>query len=401
MKGGIPISAQVESRRRIWKFIVYPLLLLIAALFLYLSISGQAMDTGGSPIRVFGYLIAPVHTSSLEPALSEGDAVLIDGTPVDQIQAGDIIVYHGSNAFPQIARVSSSREVLGVPYYTVQGGSEDEAVAAGYIYGTVHRYLPYAGSLLDFLDTTVGTFCCIGAPLLLLILLEIISSIRRAKRQIRAKVQDGDDAEVSPLREEEALSSIRDSSEGEQTTYQGGSFSPQYAYRPQQAAAGTFTFTPVISDPDPSPEQEVQEQPLSNPESDTTEMAAEDRTESDTHSDVVQETLPQQESVPPDPMDKKLSLTLGVDETSEFTVNGINIVYEDDTLNLDVDPKGAPMRIRVRMRDDEAQLLLKTEEKTTRFDILNREGKPRRISISGKDAEEPVAKPIAQSTQEE
>lgn len=356
------------------------------------------MDAGGSPIRVFGYLIAPVHTSSLEPALSEGDAVLIDGTPADQIQAGDIIVYHGSDTFPEIARVSSSREVLGVPYYTVQGGSEDEAVAAGYIYGTVSRYLPYVGSLLDFLDTTGGTFCCIGLPLLLLIILEIVSSIRRAKRQIRAKVQEENDVEAHPLCEEEELPSILDSSEGEQTIYREGSFSPQYAYRPQQAA-GTFTFTPVISDPDPSPEQDVREQPLSNPESDAAEKVAEGHAESDTHSDMVQETLPQQAG--PDPTDKKLSLTLGVDETSEFTVNGINIVYEDDTLNLDVDPKGAPMRIRVRMRDDEAQLLLKTEEKTTRFDILNREGKPRRISISGKDEEEPVAKPIAQSTQEE
>lgn len=400
MKGGIPISAQVESKRRIWKFIVYPLLLLTAALFLYLSISGQAMGTGGSPIRVFGNLIAPVHTSSLEPSLSEGDAVLIDTTPVEQIQAGDIIVYHGSNSSPDIARVSSSREILGVPYYTVQGGSEEEAVAAGYIYGTVSRYLPYAGSLLDFLNTTVGTFCCIGLPLLLLILLEIISSISRAKRQIREKRSDEEDVGAPPLREEGFQSSIPDSPEEEPTTYQRGSFSPQYAYRPDQAMTGTFTFTPVSFESEPQAEQGVQDQPSPDPVADPPEMAAENHIEPETYLNVVEQEPTEKEAVQPEPVDKKLSLTLGVDETSEFTVNGINIVYEDDTLNLDVDPKGAPMRIRVRMRDDEAQLLLKMEEKTTRFDILNREGKPRRISISGKDEEDSVTEPIVQSTQE-
>lgn len=400
MKGGIPISSQVESKRRIWKFIVYPLLLLTAALFLYVSISGQAMGTGGSPIRVFGYLIAPVHTSSLEPSLSEGDAVLIDTTPVEQIQDGDIIVYHGSNSSPDIARVSSIREVLGVPYYTFQGGSEEEAVAAGYIYGTVSRYLPYAGSLLDFLNTTVGTFCCIGLPLLLLILLEIISSISRAKRQIREKRYDEDDVGALPLREEGFLSSIPDLPEEEPTTYQRGSFSPQYAYRPDQAMAGAFTFTPVSSESDPPAEQGVREQPSPDPVPDPPEMAAENHIESEAYLNVAEQGPADKEDVQQDPADKKLSLTLGVDETSEFTVNGINIVYEDDTLNLDVDPKGAPLRIRVRMRDDEAQLLLKMEEKTTRFDILNREGKPRRISISGKDEEDSVTKPIAQSTQE-
>lgn len=94
----------------------------------------------------------------------------------------------------------------------------------------------------------------------------------------------------------------------------------------------------------------------------------------------------QQENPPAE--DKRLSLKLSGDESSEFTVNGINIVYEDDTLNLDVDPAGAPMRIKVRMRDDEAQLLFKTDEKITRFAILNQEGKPRRISISGKEEDE-------------
>lgn len=356
------------------------------------------MGTGGSPIRVFGYLIAPVHTSSLEPSLSEGDAVLIDTTPVEQIQAGDIIVYHGSNSSPDIARVSSSREILGVPYYTVQGGSEEEAVAAGYIYGTVSRYLPYAGSLLDFLNTTVGTFCCIGLPLLLLILLEIISSISRAKRQIREKRSDEEDIETLPLREEGVLPSIPDLPEEEPTTYQRGSFSPQYAYHPDQAMTGTFTFTPVSSDSEPQAEQGVQEQPSPDPVADP---PVEKPIDPEAYLNVAEREPTEKETVQPEPADKKLSLTLGVDETSEFTVNGINIVYEDDTLNLDVDPKGAPMRIRVRMRDDEAQLLLKMEEKTTRFDILNREGKPRRISISGKDEEDSVTKPIAQSTQEE
>lgn len=377
----IPISAQSESKRKIWKFTIYPLLILIAALFLYLSVCGRAMDTEGSPVRVFGYLIAPVHTSGLEPAISEGDAVLIDATPADQIEAGDIIVYHGLNASPDVARVISSREVLDVPYYTVQGSGGEEAVAAGYIYGTVSRYLPYAGSLFGFLDTTAGTFCCIGLPLLLLILLEIISSIRHAKRQIRENRNGREKTRGEPPREEEFLSSIPDSRGAEQTAYQGGSFSPQYAYRPQQTA-GTFTFPSMISDQEPLAEQEIQEQTLSNPELDVPEESC---AASETHTDMVQEVPLGQEAAQPSPVDKKLSLTLGVDETSEFTVNGINIVYEDATLNLDVDPKGAPMRIQVRMRDDEAQLLLKMEEKTTRFDILNREGKPRRISISGKD----------------
>lgn len=383
----IIISAQVESRRRIWKFIVYPLLLLTAALFIYLSVSDSMMETDGSPVRVFGTLIAPVHTSGMEPALSQGDAVIIDATPADQIEPGDIIVYRGMDAYPDIARVSSSRELLGVPHFTVQGQTADgetESVPAGYIYGTVSRYIPYAGSLLDFLDTTAGTICCIGLPLLLLILLEIISSIRNAKRQIREKARSEPELPLFPEQEYEAAFS--GTPDGAEPVYQGGSFSPQYAYHPQRVQeAEPFPLPPESFEQEEVQEPNVPPQPVDpEPAAPVPDVAAAPEPAQQPPAEPVAE----EEASQPQPADKKLSLTLSGDETSEFTVNGINIVYEDDTLNLDVDPMGGPMRIRVRMRDDEAQLLFKAEDKTTRFAILNQEGKPRRISISGKDEEE-------------
>lgn len=377
--GGIPIARQKKKAgRRIWRFWLYPLLILISAMFIYISVMDTVAEAG-EPLRLFGVPIVSVEGSALEPALSHGDAVIAQEEPARRIGVQDIVVYRRMEAQPQVGRVASVSTILGVPYYTVSGadGGAEETVPESHIRGIAARYVPLAGYVLDFLSTPAGTVCCIGGPLMLLILLEIFSSIRRAKKGIRA-------ADEAAAQEEEQVQELFGSlpplgSQSDGPVYHAGSFSPQYAYHP----------------PHPQPEQTVvtpEEKPSGGEVFSSSERQMEARLEQPpvTPEDLglgaaAPEATPAQEMPAPESPDKKLSLTLSGDESSEFTVNGINIMYEDDTLNLQIDPSGEPMQISVRMRDDEAQLMFKTDEKTTRFAILNREGRPKRISISGSE----------------
>lgn len=393
----ITISTQQKSKKRIWKWIVYPLLLLIAAFFIYYLIADSAEGDTDTPTVIFGQRIAPVHTAILEPALSEGDAVMIDEVLADEVVEGDIIAYHSIEKTAGISRVTSIREILGVPYYTVRSATtgESESVPANYLYGTVNRYIPYAGYVMDFMETPWGIVCCIGVPILLAIVLEIISSVRQTKQHLRKKEEDFSEPSLQDWGFEPA--SIAPPEENSRpSSYSSGSFSPQYAYYPQQnLTGGSFYLDPSALDEGDDaeksavPEQRVEEKQPEAQSVDVIPPAPEPETPApQLNEPAVTPEQPQSAAAPQAQEDKKLSLTLSGDESSEFTVNGINIVYEDDTLNLDVDPSGTPMRIKVRMRDDEAQLLFKTDEKVTRFAILNQEGKPRKISISGKEDED-------------
>lgn len=379
--GVVVIARQGIKHRQIWKFLIYPVLLLLSGLFIYASVADLMVQPDGAPVALFGVRIAPVRTDDLAPQVSAGDAVIVSSTAPEQIQAGDLVVYRPVGAQVGVGRAVSSSTILDVLYVTVQSGSQAVSVPADHIYGTASRFIPYAGYVLDFLDTPAGTVICIGGPLLILILIEIISVVRRAKKGI-LQDQAAPQEETFPPEEADALDPLapfrigaRDPGE---PVYQAGSFSPQYAYRPPQPPQEDL-FSGVGEEP---PQEQGNWIPRHFPEPE-------------------QEILPPgEEELPPLPEgagaeegariaaaapDQKLSLTLSGDESSEFTVNGINIRYEDDTLDLSLDPNDASMHIRVRMRDDEAQLLFRTPEKTTRFSIVNQEGKPRRISISGKE----------------
>ncbi len=341
------------------------------------------MTEAGTPLRIFGIQVVSVQGTDMEPALSQGDAALVDAASTQEIAVEEIVAYRQMEAQPKVGRVVSVSSILGVSYYTVQGedgSASGQAVPANHIFGTVSRYIPFAGYVLDFLDTPVGTVCCIGGPVMLLIVLEIFSSIRRAKRGIREADEAASREEESAQEPVAPLPPIGSGDSG--PVYHAGSFSPQYAYhppRPQTEQMVVPPEEPSAGDVFSSSERQMEahhEQPPVRPE----DLGLHAQTLVD---------IPEHVEEPPAqaPADKKLSLTLSGDESSEFTVNGINIVYEDDTLNLQIDPSGEPMQIKVRMRDDEAQLMFKTDEKTTRFAILNREGKPRRISISGNEEE--------------
>lgn len=399
----ITISTQSKSKRQIWKWIVYPILLLIAALFAYYSVS-DLTGAAGAPVSVFGYQITSVHTADLEPSLAQGDAAIVDETPAKSIAVGDIVVYQ-SGTQTAVGQVVSTRFISGEPLFSVQPGANaaEDFVTEDQLYGTASRYIPYIGYVMDFMDTPVGLVCCIGIPVLLVILIEIFSTIAQAKRHLRNEEETENSAlrdwvfGTTPQEEPPAPEPEREQS------YTAGSFSPQYAYHPQNGNSGSFRFTPEQEDiasvtqptperpetpADPKPEPQEPVQPIIAPEPQEPVQPVAQMPVAQTQSAQEPEAAPTVQQENPPAEDKRLSLKLSGDESSEFTVNGINIVYEDDTLNLDVDPAGAPMRIKVRMRDDEAQLLFKTDEKITRFAILNQEGKPRRISISGKEEDE-------------
>lgn len=412
----ITISTQSKSKRQIWKWIVYPILLLIAALFAYYSVS-DLTGAAGAPVSVFGYQITSVHTADLEPSLAQGDAVIVDETPAKSIAVGEIVVYQ-SGTLTAVGQVVSTRSISGEPLFLVQPGANaaEDFVTEDQLYGTASRYIPYIGYVMDFMDTPVGLVCCIGIPVLLVILIEIFSTIAQAKRHLRNEEEETENSALrdwvlGPTPQEEPPAPELE----REQPYTAGGFSPQYAYHPQNGNSGSFRFTPeqedtvsvaqptperteTPADPEPEPQEPVQPNPATEPQEPVQPVPAPEPQESiqpvaqmpvaQTQNAQEPETVPAAQQENPPAEDKRLSLKLSGDESSEFTVNGINIVYEDDTLNLDVDPAGAPMRIKVRMRDDEAQLLFKTDEKITRFAILNQEGKPRRISISGKEEDE-------------
>lgn len=125
-----------------------------------------------------------VLTGSMEPAISPGDAVVVDGVDPATIAAGDVITYQRSaaNDIPTTHRVLDVvNGDAGLAFVTKGDANEDAdagVVTADRVVGKVVLTIPLIGYVVQFVNSPLGFVALVVVPFGLLLLTEVWSVIR-------------------------------------------------------------------------------------------------------------------------------------------------------------------------------------------------------------------------------
>ena len=81
-----------EKFNKILKVIVYPFIILIFSLVIYVGYMKYIKHE--NDVNIFGFRTYMVATGSMEPEYSIGDVIIIKETPKEKIKVGDVINYN-------------------------------------------------------------------------------------------------------------------------------------------------------------------------------------------------------------------------------------------------------------------------------------------------------------------
>ena len=140
----------------------------------------------------FGYGAAVVLSGSMEPEISEGDLIIVRET--NTFTSNEVVVYDDTESLVVHRVVDINGEIV-----TTKGDANpvaDEPIHISAVKGAVVVVIPFAGKLVDFLKTPIGTFLIIAAAIAL------VEVPRRREKERddeeRQKIID----EIQKLREE-------------------------------------------------------------------------------------------------------------------------------------------------------------------------------------------------------
>lgn len=116
---------QKEKRRKIFKIISFPFVIIILLLVFYAGYLKYIKKE--NDINILGFRQYMVDTGSMEPQYSVGDLIIIKETPKEKIQVGDVINYTSANGIDTIThRVVEILEKDGEIYYKTKGDNNNE-----------------------------------------------------------------------------------------------------------------------------------------------------------------------------------------------------------------------------------------------------------------------------------
>ncbi len=155
-----------------------PLIYLVAAVILIPIYVGAA---GMITARALGLRTVTVNSSSMSPAISKGDALIIQSVNNPKIVVGDLVTFKledksGTIVTHRLTRVSSR-------FLLTKGDANklpDKPIQRTQIVGLPILLLPGFGTILETLKKPLTIFLLIYLPSLFLILLEIYGLIDQA-----------------------------------------------------------------------------------------------------------------------------------------------------------------------------------------------------------------------------
>lgn len=158
----------MPDTRQILNWLGLLLLIAIVVPFVIYAIPG-AVGAEGSYVVLSG---------SMEPSISTGDVVIVDGVEPADIEERDVITYRRNDAdTPTTHRVVGINEEGGELSFVTQGDANDQPdaspVPAPQVMGQVVFAIPYIGYVIEFVNTPTGFIALVVAPFALLLLSEV------------------------------------------------------------------------------------------------------------------------------------------------------------------------------------------------------------------------------------
>ncbi len=162
---------------KIIAIVVFVLLFIVIGLVSFFSIKTYNDRLYDNEPEIFGYNVASVGDTSMEPQISKGSAVFYKPTGDDAFFIiEDILMLEKEDDYFPIKRAISSDYVDGKMFYCLKGDAEKGSVVVSVpeVYGKVYYSLPFLGFLLEYTATFSGLVFSIAVPLAALIFIEII-----------------------------------------------------------------------------------------------------------------------------------------------------------------------------------------------------------------------------------
>jgi signal peptidase len=126
-----------------------------------------------------------VLSGSMEPAMSPGDVVVVDGVDPANVEEGDVVTFATSGDGPPTThRVIETVETADGRAFRTKGDANEDPdqglVRPQQIVGEVEYAVPYVGHVVNFVNTPVGFASLVIAPLGLLAVSEFYAIVSRS-----------------------------------------------------------------------------------------------------------------------------------------------------------------------------------------------------------------------------
>jgi len=182
----------------LWTIFVVIVVIIAVSMMIFTIVSVNTFDKTNRD--VFGYKFFIAQSDSMAATdFDAGDIVIVKEVDPFTLKEGDVITFVSQNSYNYGETVTHKiREVqrledggVGFVTYGTTTNTDDEALATIIIGKYVGR-LPYVGTFFTFLKTTPGYILCILVPFLILIISQIVSTIklfRQYKKEQTAEIE--------------------------------------------------------------------------------------------------------------------------------------------------------------------------------------------------------------------
>ena len=142
------------------------ILLIVCGTLLGVNVySANAKTLVGNKLPMpFGYGLAVVLSGSMEPEFTKGDLIIVKETTV--FKEGQIVVFEDAGSLVVHRIIDIDGEKI-----TTKGDANnaaDEPIGQSQIKGEMICFIPYFGTVVEFIKTPIGTIIIIAAAILLL-----------------------------------------------------------------------------------------------------------------------------------------------------------------------------------------------------------------------------------------
>ena len=152
------------------------------------------------PFVVSGYSSSIIMSGSMEPAIPVGSIVVTQKIDVDNVKAGDIIVFQRSDS-KTLHRVIDKIVENDSYYFKTKGDANEDpdpwTVQPEQIQGALLLTIPYYGYLIYFAGTPIGFILMVIIPAILLIANEIRKIIQLKKEGKKIEQENLGDSAIS------------------------------------------------------------------------------------------------------------------------------------------------------------------------------------------------------------
>ena len=194
----------------VWNVFVILVVIVAISMMIFTIVSVNTFDRTNRDI--FGYKFFIAQSDSMSATdFNAGDIVVIKEIDPYTLKEGDVITFISENSYSygevvthKIREVRRSED--GTPAFVTYGtttNTDDEALAT-IIIGKYVAKLPFVGTFFTFLKTTPGYILCILTPFLILIISQVISTVklfRQYKMEQTAEIE-AERAKLAQEREE-------------------------------------------------------------------------------------------------------------------------------------------------------------------------------------------------------